>query len=57
MTPILPAETAHALVDPKAYGEWDGLNEELTRARPETPLAVAENDEFASIWVGAEQAS
>lgn len=50
MNPTLPPETAHALVDPKAYGEWNGLNEKLTRARAETPLAVAQNDEFDPFW-------
>ena len=48
--PILPAEIAAALVDPKAYGEWDGLHEKFAWARANMPLAIAENEGFDPFW-------
>ena len=48
--PTLPAEIAAALVDPKAYGEWNGLQEKFTWARANMPLAVAENAQFDPFW-------
>ena len=48
--PILPAEIAAALVDPKAYGEWDGLHEKFAWARVNMPLGVAENPGFDPFW-------
>jgi len=48
--PVLPAEIAAALVDPKAYGEWNGLHEKFAWARANMPLAVAENDRFDPFW-------
>jgi cytochrome P450 len=41
MTPQLPAEISHALVDPKAYGEWNDLNRKFAWSRANMPLAVA----------------
>jgi cytochrome P450 len=49
-TPTLPAEIASALVDPKAYGEWDGLHEKFSWARANAPLAVAETERFDKFW-------
>jgi cytochrome P450 len=48
--PTLPAEVAAALVDPKAYGEWDGLHEKFSWARANMPLGVAENPRFDPFW-------
>lgn len=48
--PTLPAEIAAALVDPKAYGEWDGLHEKFAWARANMPLGVAENERFSPFW-------
>lgn len=48
--PVLPAEIAAALVDPKAYGEWTGLHEKFAWARKNMPLAIAENDRFDPFW-------
>lgn len=48
--PVLPAEISAALVDPKAYGEWNGLHEKFAWARANMPLAVAENDRYDPFW-------
>ncbi len=48
--PVLPADIASALVDPKAYGEWNGLHEKFSWARANAPLAVAENAEYDPFW-------
>jgi cytochrome P450 len=49
-TPLLPIEIANALVDPKAYSQWDGLHEKFAWARENMPLAVAENENFRPFW-------
>ncbi len=48
--PSLPTEIAAALVDPKAYGEWDGLHQKFAWARANLPLAIAENPNFDPFW-------
>ncbi len=48
--PTLPSEIATALVDPKAYGQWDGLHEKFAWARREMPLGVAENPGYFPFW-------
>lgn len=48
--PTLPSEIAAALVDPKAYGEWDGLHEKFRWARANMPLGIAENERFNPFW-------
>lgn len=50
MTPMLPADVAAALVDPKAYGQWDSLHEKFTWARANMPLGVATNDKYDPFW-------
>jgi cytochrome P450 len=50
MVPMLPADVAAALVDPKAYGQWDGLHEKFAWARANMPLGVAANDKFDPFW-------
>jgi cytochrome P450 len=50
MPATLPADVAHALVDPKAYGEWDGLHEKFAWARANAPLAVAEVEGYDPFW-------
>ncbi len=49
--PILPGEVAAAVVDPVAYGDWDGLHEQLAWARVYAPLAVAENPDYDPFWL------
>ncbi len=49
--PILPGEVAAAVVDPVAYGQWDPLHEQLTWARANAPLAVAENHDHDPFWL------
>lgn len=49
--PILPGEVAAAVVNPVAYGEWDGLHEQLAWARANAPLAVAEAADFDPFWL------
>jgi cytochrome P450 len=46
----LPAEISAALVDPKAYGQWDGLHDKLTWARTNAPLAIAESADYDPFW-------
>ncbi|MCC2601126.1 cytochrome P450 [Sphingopyxis yananensis] len=48
---ILPGEVAAAVVDPKSYGAWDGLHEQLTWARTNAPLAVAEHADYDPFWL------
>ena len=50
MSPTLPADVATALVDPKAYGDWDKLHEKLSWARANMPLGVAENAGYDPFW-------
>lgn len=49
--PILPGEVAAAVVDPVAYGAWDGLHQQLAWARANAPLAVAENPDYDPFWL------
>ena len=49
--PILPGEVSAAVVDPAAYGDWDGLHQQLAWARANAPLAVAENSEHDPFWL------
>jgi cytochrome P450 len=46
----LPPHIAQALVDPKAYGEWNGLHNMFTWARKEAPLAVADVEGYDPFW-------
>ena len=48
--PQLPADIARALTDPKAYGEWNGLQEKFAWARHHAPLAMAEVEGFDPFW-------
>ena len=48
--PKLPADIAAALTEPKAYGEWQGLQEKFAWARANAPLAVAEVPGFDPFW-------
>ena len=50
MTPVLPPEVATAIVTPKAYGEWTGLNDHFTWARANMPLGVAEAESYDPFW-------
>lgn len=49
--PTLPAEIAQAIVDPKAYGEWDGLHQKLAWARANMPLGIAETEKIDPFWL------
>ena len=49
-TPTLPHDVATALVDPKAYGEWDGLHDKFTWARANMPLAMVETPLNTPFW-------
>ncbi len=50
MRATLPADVANALVDPKAYGEWDGLHEKFSWARANMPLGIASNEGYDEFW-------
>lgn len=47
---VLPTEVSSALVDPKAYGEWNGLHEKFNWARANMPVAVAEQPHYDPFW-------
>ncbi len=49
-SPTLPADIAAALVDPKAYGEWDGLHDKFTWARANMPLGIVETPTNNPFW-------
>ncbi len=51
MTPVLPPEVATAIVTPKAYGQWTGLNDHLTWARANMPLGQAQVESYDPFWV------
>lgn len=46
----LPREIGAALVDPRAYGEWDGLHEKLRWARANMPVGRAEAEGYDPFW-------
>jgi cytochrome P450 len=48
--PILPRDVAAALVDPKAYGQWDDLHDKFGWARANAPLAIAQNEDYDPFW-------
>ena len=50
MSPTLPADVATALIDPKAYGDWDMLHYKLSWARANMPLGVANNPGYDPFW-------
>jgi cytochrome P450 len=50
MAPMLPAAIAASLVDPKAYGEWDGLHANFSWARAHMPLAIADVEGHDRFW-------
>lgn len=47
----VPAAIASRLVDPKAYGEWDQLQRDLTWLRRESPLSVAQAPDYDPFWM------
>lgn len=49
--PVLPADIASAVVDPRAYGQWDDLHTKLAWARENAPLAIAENPNHDPFWL------
>ncbi len=48
--PLLPTEIAAALVDPKAYGQWDDLHDKFTWARRNAPVALAQHVDYDPFW-------
>lgn len=50
-TPILPAAIAAAVINPRAYGQWDDLHDQLGWVRAHAPLAVAQNDGHDPFWL------
>jgi cytochrome P450 len=48
MTDMLPKDIAHAIVDPKAYGEWNDLHEKFAWARQHAPLSIVEHPDYES---------
>ena len=48
--PVASKEVAQTLVDPVAYGEWDGLLDIFSALRSEMPVAKVEAEEFRPFW-------
>ena len=48
--PKMDAETAAALVDPVAYGEWDRILEIFAGLRRDNPVALAEPPGYRPFW-------
>ena len=48
--PTLPTDISAALVNSKAYAEWDDLHKKFAWARANMPLGIAENDQFSPFW-------
>jgi len=48
---IMPHDIAARLVDPKAHGEWNRLQQDLTWLRREMPLGIAEAEGYNPFWV------
>ena len=49
-TPSLPPEIASALVNPKAYSEWNDLHEKFAWARANMPLGVVQAEGYDPFW-------
>lgn len=49
--PHMPDGIANRLVDPKAYGEWNQLQQDLTWLRREMPLSVANAAGYDPFWM------
>ncbi len=49
-SPTLPTDIATALVDPKAYGQWEGLHDKFTWARANMPLGMVETPTITPFW-------
>lgn len=47
----IPADIAHAIVDPRAYSDGDRVDRAFTWLRREAPLAQAQPDGFDPFWV------
>ena len=47
----MPLNIANRLVDPKAYGEWNQLQRDLTWLRQDMPLSVARADGYDPFWM------
>lgn len=50
MASVLPADVAEAIVDPKAYGEWNELHRKFAWARANAPLSLAEVEGYDPFW-------
>ena len=50
MTDALPADIANAIVDPKAYGEWDDLHRKFAWMRSNCPVGRVETADFDPFW-------
>ncbi|MBK8374275.1 MAG: cytochrome P450 [Sphingomonadales bacterium] len=48
--PVASKEVAQTLVDPVAYGEWDGLLDIFSALRSEMPVAKVEAEGFRPFW-------
>lgn len=49
--PHMPSDVANRLVDPKVYGNWTELQQDLTWLRREMPLGVAKADGYDPFWM------
>ena len=49
--PYLRGDIVKAIVDPAAYGEWEGLQQKLAWARNHAPLAIVETETHDPFWL------
>jgi cytochrome P450 len=49
----IPDEIAHAVLDPRAYAEWDHLHQQLASLRREHPFARGDVEGYDPFWVAA----
>lgn len=47
---ILPSEIASAIVNPVAYGEWNGIKEKFRWARDNMPVGLVQAEGFMPFW-------
>ena len=47
---VLPPEIASAIVNPVAYGEWNGIKEKFRWARDNMPVGLVQAEGYMPFW-------
>ena len=47
---VLPDHIAEAIVEPKAYGQWDALQDGFTWARANMPVGLVQTERYDPFW-------